>query len=213
LAWAAIKAAKDRGWESYRSIERYRSGCTLCRRRQILDHFGDPSPGAPSGRCCDVCDPDPALAQALQAPPISASRRRARSSSARTDTPASNGPAERYRTSVVGNTRGEPAAAAAAATTDPVDEREFEHLRQWRWARAEGKPAFTVAANSVLEEVLRRRPRTAEALLQIRGIGPAFCAKHGDSLLAELDELWADARRGETPGAGTAAIASVPAPT
>jgi len=61
LAAAAIRAARDRGWESYRSIERYSSADT-CRRRQILDHFGDAELGAPSGRCCDVCDPDPELA-------------------------------------------------------------------------------------------------------------------------------------------------------
>ena len=60
-AAAAIQAAKNRGWESYRSIERYMSGSSTCRRRQILDHFGDQTPGAPTGRCCDVCDPDPEL--------------------------------------------------------------------------------------------------------------------------------------------------------
>ncbi|MGA8364344.1 MAG: RecQ family ATP-dependent DNA helicase, partial [Solirubrobacteraceae bacterium] len=48
LAHAAIQAAKNRGWESYRSIERYMSGASTCRRRQILDHFGDSSPVAPT---------------------------------------------------------------------------------------------------------------------------------------------------------------------
>ena len=37
-AYVAIKAAKDRGWESYRSIERFSAGAEKCRRRQILDH-------------------------------------------------------------------------------------------------------------------------------------------------------------------------------
>ena len=37
----------------------------MCRRRQILDHFGDEEEGAPSGRCCDVCDPDAALERAV----------------------------------------------------------------------------------------------------------------------------------------------------
>ena len=35
----------DRGWESYRSIERYIADGEQCRRRQILDHFGDHEPG------------------------------------------------------------------------------------------------------------------------------------------------------------------------
>ncbi len=77
-AWAAIQAAKNRGWESYRSIERYMSGSALCRRRQILDHFGDRTPGAPCGRCCDVCDPDPELRRALSAAPVSSRRHSSR---------------------------------------------------------------------------------------------------------------------------------------
>ena len=43
----AIKAARDRGWESYRSIERYSATADTCRRGQILDHFGDREPGEP----------------------------------------------------------------------------------------------------------------------------------------------------------------------
>jgi len=205
-AWAAIKAAKDRGWESYRSIERYMTGASRCRRRQILDHFGDSSPVAPSGRCCDVCDPDPMLARALRATPVASSSGRRSSSRSRGGTGvAGASPARRGRAAVRAS-GGEPPAPAELAA-DPIDEEEFERLRQWRYARAEGKPAFTVAANTVLEEILRRRPASAEALLAIRGIGPAFCAKHGDSLLAELAQL-----RGTPPGAATA-IASVSAPT
>ncbi len=71
----------------------------------------------------------------------------------------------------------------------PVSPESFERLRTWRWERAEGKPAYTVASNAVLEEVLRRRPQSIAALIQIRGIGPAFCEKHGESLLAELAQL------------------------
>ncbi len=198
LAYAAIQSAKNRGWESYRSIERYMSGATLCRRRQILDHFGDSTPAAPTGRCCDVCDPDPALEQALLATPVASSRRR---SSSRAGAGAAGPIAARH------GGRAEHRAAAPELPAEPVDEREFERLRQWRYARAEGKPAFTVAANAVLEEILRRRPSNAEALLAIRGIGPAFCAKHGDSLLEELGELWG------TPSGAATAIASVPAPT
>jgi ATP-dependent DNA helicase RecQ len=197
LAHAAIQAAKNRGWESYRSIERYMSGASQCRRRQILDHFGDPTPAAPSGRCCDVCDPDPALERALRATPVASSRQRSSSRSGA----GAQGPISARRGGPDGR------AADPDPPAEPVDEREFERLRQWRWARAEGKPAFTVAANSVLEEVLRRRPHTTEALLEIRGIGPAFCAKHGDSLLEELGELWG------TPSGAPTAIASVSAPT
>jgi RecQ family ATP-dependent DNA helicase len=161
-AQAAIAAARNRGWESYRSIERFSSDGQRCRRRQILDHFGDEEQGRPTGRCCDVCDPDAALARVLREP-VAAKRRH---TAGRSQVVAPNQP--------VGA---------------PVDEGEFDKLRAWRWERAEGKPAYTVAANKVLEEVLRRRPQTVPELLQIRGIGDAFCDKHGESLLAAVAQL------------------------
>jgi RecQ family ATP-dependent DNA helicase len=170
-AYAAIKAAKDRSWGSYRSIEQFITGAERCRRRQILDHFGDREEGAASGRCCDVCDPDEALVRALEAAPRRASAR-GRAGGERSAGKATTG-----------------AATGGEAAGEPVDEDAFERLRAWRWERAEGKPAYTVAANAVLEEVLRRRPRSAQALIEVRGIGPAFCEKHGQSLLEALDAL------------------------
>ena len=56
-ARAACKAATDRAWRAYRAVESFSFG-ESCRRRRLLDHFGDSTPGAPEGRCCDVCDPD-----------------------------------------------------------------------------------------------------------------------------------------------------------
>ena len=160
---AALRTAKDRAWQAYRVIERFAWSDGRCRRRQILEHFGEQSPGAPLGRCCDVCDPDPALARALATAAAAPGRRR---SSARSRSPA-------HRLS----------------SGSAIEEQHFERLRAWRQKRAAGKPAYTVAANAVLEEVLRRRPASLRALAEIRGIGPAFCAKHGESLLSELGAL------------------------
>src|SRR4051794_31695446 len=56
-ARAACKAATDRSWRAYRAVESFSFGET-CRRRRLLDHFGDSTPGTPEGRCCDVCDPE-----------------------------------------------------------------------------------------------------------------------------------------------------------
>ena len=173
-AHRAIKAAKDRSWESYKSIERFITGTETCRRRQILDHFGDDEQGMPSGRCCDVCDPDLELQRAMSARVTRGSR------------------------GAAGGKRGARAtggwAAGAPAAGEPVDEEQFERLKAWRWERAEGKPAYTVAANAVLEEVLRRRPQSIDALG-----GPAFCKKHGESLLGALAELGADSAVGTPP--------------
>ncbi len=176
LAQSAIQAARNRGWESYRSIERYSADGETCRRRQILDHFGDGAQAAPTGRCCDVCAPDRALARAVSAPPSSARRARA----------AGGGRGSASKAGSAGR-------ASGADAGEPVDEREFDELRAWRLARAEGKPAFTVAADAVLWALLRERPRSMPELLEIAGIGPAFCAKHGESLLATLAALDAGA--------------------
>src|SRR5215207_5617208 len=74
-ARATIKAARDRSWRAYRAVERF-SFSDGCRRRALLDHFGDATPGAPEGRCCDVCDPDSWL-PAPEVLEVKATRRRA----------------------------------------------------------------------------------------------------------------------------------------
>ena len=210
----AIRAAKNRGWESYRSIERYMTGGERGRRRQILDHFGDAQAGAPNGRCCDVCDPDPELERAMQAGRAGPGQaRRGRDGRAGRGSAGGRG----------SPTGGSPSAIAGlgapvpAPTGEPVDEGQFEALKTWRFERAEGKPAFTVAANTVLEEILRRRPQNVDELIEIRGIGPAFCEKHGESLLSALDRARGWRAEGERQGLPSElqapSLASVPAPT
>ena len=54
---AICKVARDRGWRAYRAVEGFVSASGTCRRRALLDHFGDTRAGEPLGRCCDVCDP------------------------------------------------------------------------------------------------------------------------------------------------------------
>jgi RecQ family ATP-dependent DNA helicase len=48
--------ARERGWRDYRVIKSFIYS-DRCRRRQLLDHFGDPEAGRPLERCCDHCDP------------------------------------------------------------------------------------------------------------------------------------------------------------
>jgi ATP-dependent DNA helicase RecQ len=214
----AIRAAKNRGWESYRSIERYMTGGEKCRRRQILDHFGDAQAGAPNGRCCDVCDPDPELERAMQAGRAGPGQaRRGRNGDGRARGASAGGRGSHTD----GSPNAIPGLGASASTEEPpgepVDEGQFEALKTWRFERAEGKPAFTVAANAVLEEILRRRPQSIDQLIEIRGIGPAFCEKHGESLLSALDALEGGGAGGERQGLPSepqaASLASVPAPT
>jgi RecQ family ATP-dependent DNA helicase len=58
-----LAIAHERGWRAYHAIKAFIYG-RECRRRELLDHFGDGTAGAPLERCCDVCDllewlPDP----------------------------------------------------------------------------------------------------------------------------------------------------------
>ena len=181
----AIKAARDRGWESYRSIERFMSSGETCRRRQILDHFGDHEQCAAVVRCCDVCEPDGALVEAsLRAVPRN---RKARGGGARSG--ASRGATGSAGGGLGAKGRRAGAHADGEESLVPVDERDFEKLKAWRLGRSEGKPAFTVAANTTLEGILRARPASIEELIEVKGIGPAFCERHGESLLQALAEL------------------------
>ena len=149
--------ARERGWAAYRAIERYAwsaSEETVCRRTQILAHFGERTAGTALWRCCDVCDPIdwlPSEAEiAATARPVKKARR-----SAPEETPLS-----------------------------AADEALFDALVTWRREVADGKPAYTVAHNATLRAVAAGRPADAEALLAISGIGPSFVERYAEAVLA-----------------------------
>jgi ATP-dependent DNA helicase RecQ len=52
-----LAIAHERGWRAYRAIKEFIYS-DRCRRRSLLDHFGDRQAGRPVERCCDVCDPE-----------------------------------------------------------------------------------------------------------------------------------------------------------
>ena len=79
-------------------------------------------------------------------------------------------------------------------------------MRDWRRARADGKPAYTVCRDTCLAEIARRRPRDQVELLAIPGIGPGFVTNHGDDLLAAMRGLAGEA--GPTAGAPAPSVAA-----
>ena len=66
-----------------------------------------------------------------------------------------------------------------------ADPRLLERLKEWRRgvSKANGVPAYVVLNDESLSEVARRRPRTEEELLAVKGIGPAKLEAYGDDLL------------------------------
>jgi ATP-dependent DNA helicase RecQ len=148
-----LAIAHERGWRDYRTIKAFIYS-DRCRRRQVLDHFGDREVGRPLGRCCDVCDPESWLPD----PETVAVRRKPRP--------------------------GKSAASSPPPELSPADVVLFEELKGWRLRAADGKPAFTVAHNSTLERIAAARPADADRLAEIRGIGPSFVAKHAPEVLA-----------------------------
>jgi ATP-dependent DNA helicase RecQ len=149
------RVALDRAWRAYRAVESFSSASGACRRRTLLDHFGDSRPAAPVGRCCDVCDPD-----TIGLPD-----------------PASLTPARVKRSR-----------PHDATPVDPADLALLEALRAWRARASDGKPAYTVAHNSTLEAIAALRPRSLAELASIKGVGPAFVKRHGEQVLALVDE-------------------------
>ncbi|CAN5576031.1 hypothetical protein BH20ACT15_BH20ACT15_13890 [soil metagenome] len=150
---AACRIATDRGWRAYRAVEAY-AFSERCRRRALLDHFGDSTEGAPSGRCCDVCDADTAWLPDPETITVTRSGKRSKRKGA------------------------EPAIDLAGA-----DAELFERLRVWRREAAGGKPAYTVANDRTLTEIAASRPVDREALAAIHGVGPAFIKRHADAVL------------------------------
>ncbi len=83
-----LAVAHERGWRAYRVIKSFIYS-ERCRRRRLLDHFGDREVGRPLGRCCDVCDPESWLPdpETVQARPGAAPERPARRPPPRTSPP------------------------------------------------------------------------------------------------------------------------------
>jgi ATP-dependent DNA helicase RecQ len=150
-----LAIAYERGWRDYKAIKSFIYS-ERCRRRSLLDHFGDQEAGAPLERCCDVCD----ARDWLPDPETIVIRRPARSSA--------------------GGSR----AAAPPPDLSPADAPLFEALKAWRLQAAAGKPAYTVANNRTLQTIAAVRPADPQQLQAISGVGPAFIAKFADEVLA-----------------------------
>lgn len=71
----------------------------------------------------------------------------------------------------------------------PYDLELFEKLKKWRLeqARKEKVSAFIIASNKLLEELARRKPQNAQALLGVKGMGIGKIDKYGAQLLEQIN--------------------------
>ncbi|NQU20829.1 MAG: ATP-dependent DNA helicase RecQ, partial [Candidatus Nealsonbacteria bacterium] len=83
--------------------------------------------------------------------------------------------------------------APAEPRTEPTEMGEpdmglLNALKQWRREEGSklGQPLYQILSNATLTELARCRPDSPEALLEVKGIGPAKLERYGDQLLALL---------------------------
>jgi ATP-dependent DNA helicase RecQ len=158
--------ALDRAWRAYRAIESFSSASAECRRRALLDHFGDSRQGAPLGRCCDVCDPDTiGLPDPASLTPARAKRPRAQDA-APVD-PADAGLLETLREWRVRASNGKPAYTVAHnSTLESIAARRPSSLSELATIKGVG-PAFVERhGEHVLALVGGRAPADLTALSQ-----------------------------------------------
>jgi len=86
--------------------------------------------------------------------------------------------------------RGAPRELLEEAPAEPPDPELLSRLKAWRRQRAAAAraPAYVVFADSVLEELARRRPGSREALARIKGVGPAKLDRYGAELLGLMED-------------------------
>ena len=78
----------------------------------------------------------------------------------------------------------------------------YRELKKWRneRAKADGKPAYAIARNVQLAEIVNKAPTSLAALKEIEGIGEAFCRDYGKDVLGLVKGL---PETGDPPKGGT----------
>jgi ATP-dependent DNA helicase RecQ len=130
-----------------------------CRHRAIVRHLGEAI--ADCGASCDVCAGWDRLAESEPLAPTSAGR-----------------------SSRAG--KGEASAPTAALTSEDVALADRLKALRKRLATERAVPAYVVFNDATLFDLVAQRPRTAEALLAVSGIGPKKIELYGMALLEIL---------------------------
>ncbi|KAI1661669.1 HRDC domain-containing protein [Daldinia decipiens] len=90
----------------------------------------------------------------------------------------------------------------------------YRHLAEHRKARAaiEGRPAFIVASNSLLETLAKERPSNQRELLNVHGVGISKAAEYGSDWLQIIAKFKAE-YKSESPESPQPSITDTPVPS
>lgn len=188
---------RERAWERYHRVRKF-AEAPQCRHKQICLYFGE-TPKWDTCGACDVClgQPQWPAAQGGAIP------RRLAAQAGATPRPAPG--SGRAKEPIAPEAR---APEAVAPEARPGDAELLEYLRQWRrdMATARGVPAFVILHDTSLADLCRKRPRSAEQLETVYGIGRAKRESLGELLLSALAafDSGARAQMREAPAASPA---------
>lgn len=75
----------------------------------------------------------------------------------------------------------------------------YRALKQWRneTSKAEGRPAYAIARNVQLSELVKILPNTLSGLREVEGFGESFCEKYGQKVLSLISELQSKKEKSE----------------
>ena len=153
-----------------------------CRRGFVLRYFGDPA-ARPTCGACDNC-------MGTHVPATSAAPAIGRPKPRRRSDAAAKG--RRNTGRVVGTddvlVRFDEPGVADAPSLDPAAEAMLGRLKTLRTtiAREDKVPPYVVFPDRTLAELAVRRPRSAHAMADVRGVGPMKLEKYGERFLAVL---------------------------
>jgi ATP-dependent DNA helicase RecQ len=187
-------AEKDRAWQRYHEIRAFVES-NACRHRRICEHFGETKKWQSCG-ACDACGFLPAWLAECSAE--GSGRRRGRSAFKKSTSAA----ASTSQGATVSAAR-PPAGKVTVSGSADVHPELREFLREWRreTAAEQNIPPFIVMHDTTLDHLCRVRPKTAQELLGVLGIGELKAKKYGAQILDALKRFDAGERAKPRPEA------------